>query len=209
MSKGDIENPFRKRETEPKMGKKKERVFTNEEVSLLNDMVEIGVRILRNKEVSVEHPEFQERKKEVINIVFGITGITSKEDQERMWGSLARRIEETIRIPPEEHFRRKRAKELIDSFGKPENEKTREQLDKATGIILNKRGKGKKRAKVDAAMIRDAVYSTLKNYKFSGTKMREAAANVLKYYLCVKHAIPTNDPNLRNLSDPARQRDLF
>lgn len=209
MSKGDIENPFRVKGGEPKMGKDLERVFTNEEVLLLNEMVGMGVRILRNKNMSVEHPEFQERKKEVINMLFGQMQIFSKEDQDRMWPSLARRIEDTIAVPPEEYFRRKWARKLKDSFGKPENEKTQEQLDKARGIILDKRGKGRKKVKVDAAMVRDAVYAALKDYKYSGTKMREAAANVLKYYLCAEYMIPTNDPNLRNLSDPSRQRDLF
>lgn len=191
------------------MGKKPERFFTDEEVLLLNEMVGIAVRILRNKEISVEYPEFQERKKEAINIVFGLMEIFSKQDQERMWPSLARRIERTMEVPPEEHFRRKRAKELKDSFGKPENEKTRKQLDKAKNIILDKRGRGRKKAKVDAAMIRDAAYSALKDYKFSGTKMREAAANVLKYYLCTEYIIPTSNPDLKRLSDPSRQRDLF
>ncbi|HBB36401.1 MAG: hypothetical protein UX02_C0004G0028 [Candidatus Moranbacteria bacterium GW2011_GWC1_45_18] len=209
MSQGDIENPFRKKGGDPQMGKKKDRIFTDEDVSLLNEMVKIAVRILRNKGVSVEHPEFQERKKEVIGIVFGITEISSKEEQDRFWGSLARRIENTISISPEEHFRRKRARELKDSFDQPENERTREQLDKARSIVLEKRGKGRKKAKVDAAMIRDAVHLALKDYKFSGAKMREAAANVLKYYLCADYMIQTDDPNLKRLSDPSRQRDLF
>lgn len=209
MSKRDIENPFREKGGDPQMGKKRERIFTDEEVLLLNEMVGIGVRILRNKGIGIENPEFQERKKEVINIIFGKMEILSKEDQDRMWPSLASRIEDTIAVPPEEYFRKKRAKELKDSFGEPENEKTREQLDKARSIILGKRGKGRKKAKVDAAMVRDAVYSALKDYRFSGTKMREASANVLKYYLCVEYVIPTNDPNLRSISDPSRQKDLF
>jgi len=209
MSKRDIENPFRVKGGEPKMAKKTERIFTDEEILLLNEMVGMGVRILRNKKVGVEHPEFQERKKEAINMVFGLTNIFSKEDQDRMWPSLARRIEDTLAVPPEEYFRRKRAKELKDSFGQPENKKTQEQLNKARVIILEKRGKGRKKAKVDATMIRDVVYLALKDYRYSGTKMREAAANVLKYYLCAEYMIPTNDPNLRSMSDPTRQRDLF
>lgn len=208
MNKRGIENSFATK-GEPQMAKKPERVFTDEEIMLLNELVGMGVRILRNKGIGVEHPEFQERKKEAINIVFGLTDILSREDQDRMWPSLARRIENTIAVPPEEYFGRKRAKELNDSFDQPENKKTREQLEKARDVILAKRGKGRKKVKVDAAMIRDAVYFALKDYKFSGTKMKEAAANVLKYYLCVENKIPTNHPDLKKLSDPIRQRDLF
>lgn len=187
------------------MASKQERVFTDEEVLLLNEMVGIAVRILRNKEVSVEQPEFQERKKEAINIVFGLMEIFSKQDQERMWPSLARRIERTMEIPPEEHFRRKRTRELKASIGEPDDEKTRELLDKVSGTISTM----VKRGKVSAAIIRDAVYQTLRGHKYSSKKIKEAKAGALKYYLCAKYGISTSDPDLKSISSPSRQKDLF
>jgi hypothetical protein len=56
MIKGKIENPSLEKEGGLRMGKKKERKFTDEEVSLLNAMVAAGVSILRNSLI------FRERK---------------------------------------------------------------------------------------------------------------------------------------------------
>src|SRR4030065_192778 len=110
MNNGSIENPFREKEA-PKMGKK-ERVFTDEEVKLLNNMVGAAGRILRNKGIETNHPEFQDYKKEVIAIVYGLWDVLSPRDQEKFWRPMAARTESLMRISPQEHFSKKRAKEL-------------------------------------------------------------------------------------------------
>jgi len=205
MSKRDIENPFREKEGEKQMGRKKERTFTDEEVIQLNEMVAAAVRILRNKEISVEYPEFQDRKKETINILFGVRGITSKKDQEKMWPSLARRIELTMSVPPEEHFQKKRLNEIRASFGKPEDERTHELLN----IAMEKISAAVKKRKVTATIIRDAVYQAISQIRYPSAKSKEAEAKVLKYYLCVEYKVSTSDPDLKSISDPSRQKDLF
>jgi hypothetical protein len=203
MSQGDIENPFREKKTEKK--KRKERQFTDEEIERHNKMVGAGLRILRNKGVSVDHPEFQTYKKEAINILFGIWKITSPEEQSRIWGILAARLEDGMQETPEEYFQKKRAKELKRSFEEPVKEEIREQLGKAREELRLLIG----RKKATAEAIRDAVYKVITKQMFPNWKTREAKAKVLKYYLCAENGIPTSDPALKNLADPERQKDLF
>ena len=187
------------------MGKNRERTFTDEEVALLNNMVGAAVRILRNKEINVDHPEFQQHKRDVVNIVFGLWDVTSPREQEKLWAAMAARTESAMRIPPEEHFRRKRAKEIYKTLGNPEDEQMRELLDEAKKEI----SATAKRKKANALLIRDAVYKTIAKQKYASKKIKEATANELKYYLCIENGIPTSDPDLKSVSDPSRQKNFF
>jgi hypothetical protein len=204
MTTKKIENLPNKKENKPQT-REKERKFTDEEISQLNEMVAAAVRILRSKEISINHPEFQEYKKEAINIVFGERNIISRQDQNRMWPSLARRIELTMAIPPEEHFHKKRLKELKTSLGEPKDERTRELVN----IVIENISTATKGRKVTAKIIRDSVYKTLSQIRYPNSRSKEAEAKVLKYYLCVRYGISTSDPDLRSVSDPSRQKDLF
>jgi len=206
MNNGSIENPFREREEKPKMGKKKyERKLTDEEVVLLNNLVDAGSRILRNKEIGIHHPEFQDYKKDAIKEVFLANNIQSQEKKDRLWPSLATRIELMIAIPPEEHFQKKRLKEIKNSLGQPDDERIRELVNMARERISSP----SKKRKADAATIRNAVYQTIALIRYPSAKSKEAEAKVLKYYLAVENGILPSDPALRSVSDPDRQKNIF
>lgn len=205
MNNGGIENPFREKEVNPKMGSKRERILKDEEVVLLRRLVAASVRILRNKEISVQHPEFQEKKREAIKEVFGANDVVFKEDQDKLWPSLALRIELTMKIPPEQHFEKKRLKEIKATLGQPGDDRTQELLNMAReNIHLSP-----KKRKIDAATIRDAVYQAISLIRYPSAKIKEAEAKVLKYYLAIENGFLPSDPDLKSVSDPDRQKNLF
>ncbi len=208
MRKIETGSPTQEQGGTRKMGRKKERMLSDEEVFLLNNLVGAGVHILRNKNLSVDHPEFQEEKKAAIRVVLSENGITSNEQEKRLWPSLASRIELAMKIPPEEHFQKKRMKKLQESMHKPDDPRTKGLLEIARELISISRKKGRTR-KATADMVRDAVYQTIRHIKYKTKQHKEAEAKLLKYYLCGEYQIPTNDPGLKSLSDPDRQKELF
>lgn len=205
MTKRGIENLSIGKREESQMARKKERILSDEEVALLNQLVSAGVRILRNKDISTQHPDFQEEKRLAIGEVFKANGIISKNQQDRLWPSIAARLQITMSIPPEEHFQKKRLKEIKATLGQPGDGRLQELLNMAReNISLLPR---KRRA--DAATIRDAVYQAISLIKYPSAKSKEAEAKVLKYYLAVENGLSPSDPDLRGVSDPSRQKTLF